>query len=117
MVSNPDTEEKNQAPRFLFRTKNGINPTLGTGPKKYAARFYQLKVGNGAVGTFLARIMGHRNPRMLVVWGGRAVCRTLLHKMSEMEKGRQEKKWMVRELYTDRRCKMLRPNEIGWKGC
>ena len=37
-------------------TKGGINPTLANAPKKYASRYCQLKVGHGAVGTFLARI-------------------------------------------------------------
>lgn len=29
---------------------------LGNAPKKYASRYYQLNVGHGAVGTYLARI-------------------------------------------------------------
>ena len=37
-------------------TKNSINPILGSTPKKYASRYYQLKVGHGAVGTHLARL-------------------------------------------------------------
>lgn len=37
-------------------TTNDINPTLGTALKRYIAQFYQLKVGNGTVETFLARI-------------------------------------------------------------
>lgn len=36
--------------------KAEINLILGNAPKKYASRFYQLKVGHGAIGTFLARI-------------------------------------------------------------
>ncbi len=28
---------------------------LGKAPKKYAARFYQLKVGHGTVGNYLAK--------------------------------------------------------------
>ena len=38
------------------RTKGGISLILGSAPKKYASRYYQLKVGHGAVGIFLARI-------------------------------------------------------------
>lgn len=37
-------------------TKPEINSVLGNAPKKYAARYFQLKVGHGAVGTYLARI-------------------------------------------------------------
>ena len=33
-----------------------IDPVLGKTKKYYASRFYQLKVGHGAIGTFLNRI-------------------------------------------------------------
>lgn len=33
-----------------------IDPLLGKTKKFYAARFYQLKIGHGAIGTFLKRI-------------------------------------------------------------
>ena len=36
--------------------KRGGNSIFTNAPKKYASRYYQLKVGHGAVGTFLARI-------------------------------------------------------------
>lgn len=38
------------------RLKPGIDPTLGKTQNILAARFYQLKVGHGAVGVFLKRI-------------------------------------------------------------
>ncbi len=41
---------------YVPRTKEGISLVLGKAPNKYAARFYQLKLGHGAVGTHLARI-------------------------------------------------------------
>lgn len=37
-------------------TKAEINPILGNAPKKYTSRYSQIKVGHGAVGTYLARI-------------------------------------------------------------
>ena len=41
---------------YIPRTKEGISLVLGNASKKYASRFYQLKVGHGAVRTYLARI-------------------------------------------------------------
>lgn len=41
---------------YVPLAKSGINPTLGGALKKYAMPYYQLKVGQGAIGTFLARI-------------------------------------------------------------
>ena len=41
---------------YVPRTKEGISMALGSASKKYASRYYQLKVGHGAVGTFLVRI-------------------------------------------------------------
>lgn len=35
--------------------KAEINPVLRKAPKNYAARFYQLKVGHGAVGIYLVQ--------------------------------------------------------------
>lgn len=40
---------------YIPWTRGGINPILGNAPKKYASRYSQLKVGNRAVRTFLAR--------------------------------------------------------------
>ena len=37
---------------YIPRTTEGISPALGKAPKKYASRYYQLKVGHGALGTF-----------------------------------------------------------------
>ena len=41
---------------YIPWTETKINPILGNAPKKYASRYYQLKVGHGAVGTYLTRI-------------------------------------------------------------
>ena len=41
---------------YIPWTKAEINSVLGMTPKKYAARYYQLKVGHRAVGTCLSRI-------------------------------------------------------------
>ncbi len=55
-------------------TKEGINPTLANAPKKYASRYYQLKVGHGAIGIILDKNRSYRVTRMLVVRRNRAVC-------------------------------------------
>ncbi len=41
---------------YILRTREYISVILGKAPKKYAARFYPLEVGQGAVGNYLARI-------------------------------------------------------------
>ena len=41
---------------YVPSTKSRMNPILGGTLKEYAMRFYQLKIGHGAVGVFLARI-------------------------------------------------------------
>lgn len=48
--------EANRRGFYIPRTTKGISLALGSAPKKYASRYYQLKVGHGAVGTFLVRI-------------------------------------------------------------
>lgn len=48
-------EKPSAAACMSLGTKNGVDPTLESAPKKYQSRFYQLKVGHGAVGAFLAR--------------------------------------------------------------
>lgn len=42
--------------------KNCINLIFGYTPIKYASRYYQLKVGFGAMGTVLAKIAGWKHP-------------------------------------------------------
>ncbi len=51
-------EERERRSRNYYtpRLKPGIHPVLGRAAKKYASRFFQLKVGHGAVGVFLERI-------------------------------------------------------------
>ncbi len=78
--------------------KNGINPTLGSAPKKDASRFYQLKVGHGAVGTFLARIKVIETPECW--WCGTAE-QSVEHLYTKCRRWRKERRKMVRELYTE----------------
>ena len=48
--------EASHCGHYIPWTKNNINPVLENAPKKYASQYYQLKVGHGAVRTFLAKI-------------------------------------------------------------
>lgn len=91
-------------------TTNGINPTLGTAPKRYAARFYQLKVGNGVVGTFLARICWWCVEAEQSVENFYTKCRR--------RRNKGEKKNGQRTIHRQKKVysKMLR-NEGGWQGC
>ena len=41
---------------YISQIRENISMILGKAPKKYAARFYQLKVGHGAVRNYLAKI-------------------------------------------------------------
>ena len=94
------TQERETSRRGFYVpwTKNGINPTLGSAPKKDAARFYQLKVGHGAVGTFLARIKVIETPECW--WCGEAE-QSVEHLYAKCRRWRKERRKMVRELYTE----------------
>lgn len=41
---------------YVLRIIEDISLAVKNTPKKYASRYYQLKVGHGAVGTFLVKI-------------------------------------------------------------
>ena len=52
---NEERERRNRS-YYVPRLKAGIHLVLGQAPKRYASRFFQLKVGHGAIGVFLERI-------------------------------------------------------------
>ena len=54
-TKNEETVARNPS-YYVPRLKPGIHPVLGQAPKKYASRFFQLRVGHGVVGVFLERI-------------------------------------------------------------
>lgn len=47
-----------------------MDELLGSKSKKYASRYFQLKTGHGAIGTFLARIVVIESPECW--WCGEA---------------------------------------------
>ena len=54
-AKNEERESRNRS-YYVPRLKPGIHHVLGQAPKKYAARFFQLRVGHAATGVFLERI-------------------------------------------------------------
>ena len=73
---------------YVSKPKNGIDATLKKTLKEYAARYYQLMIGHGAVESFLVRIglIG-----TLEYWWCSARERTVIGTMSKTD-GRNERK-------------------------
>ena len=67
-----------------------MSKELGRTAKKYASRYLQLKVGHGAVGTYLAKIGGYWNPPMLVVRPSRTVCWAPIYQVPDDGEKRDE---------------------------
>lgn len=80
---------------YIPRTKEGISSVLGNAPKKYASRFYQLKVGHGAVGTYLTRIGVIEAPDC---WWCKEAVQSVEHLYTECRKWRKERRKLIREL-------------------
>ncbi len=80
---------------FSCLIKEGISVVLGKAPKNYAARFYQLKVGHGAVGTYLARIGVIGAPGC---WWCRETIQSVEYLYAKCRKWRKEQRKLVREL-------------------
>ena len=80
---------------FYIPWTKGAHPILGNIAKKYAARFYQLKVGHGAVGTYLARIGRIESPQC---WWCREQVQTVEHLYTKCRRWRKERRRLVREL-------------------
>ena len=80
---------------YIPRTKESISLALGKAPKKYASRFYQLKVGHGAVGTYLARIGVIEAPNC---WWCTETVQSVEHLYAKCRKWRKERRKLVRGL-------------------
>lgn len=91
------TQERETSRRgyYVPRTKEGISLILGNSSKKYASRYYQLKVGHGAIGTFLARIGRIETPEC---WWCKVEEQTVEHLYARCRKWRKQRKKLVREL-------------------
>ena len=89
---------------YVPRLREGISVLLGKAPKKYAARFYQLKVGHGAIGNYLARIGVIETPQCW--WCGQAE-QSVEHLYTKCRRWRKERRKLLRAL-----CK----EGIRWQG-
>lgn len=94
---------------YVPRRKCGIESTLGKAPKKYAARYYQLKIGHGAVGTFRARIGDIETPKC---WWCSAREQTVIHLYTECRRWREERRKLIRKLEKQGISWQTRPEKI-----
>ena len=76
-------------------TKPEINSVLGNAPKKYVARYFQLKVGYGAGRTYLARIGRIETPEC---WWCREPVQSVEHLYTRCRRWRRKRRKLVREL-------------------
>ncbi len=79
---------------YIPWTKAEINPVLGNTPKKYAARCYQLEVGHGAIGIYLARIRKIETPEF---WWCRESLQSVEHLYTRCRRWRRERRKLVRK--------------------
>ena len=84
--------------------KGKINGVLGNTSKKYASRYFQLKVGHGAIGAYLAKIGMVETPQCW--WCGQAE-QTVEHLYTKCRRWRKERRKLIRSLCTD---------GISWQG-
>ncbi len=97
---------------YIPWTKAEINSVLENAPKKYAARYYQLKVGHGAVGTYLAKIGKIETPQC---WW----CREL-GKEGVTWQAQAERRWLAGLLANEKAVtpllRFLKATEVGARG-
>ena len=101
-AKNEEREARNRN-YYIPRLKPGIQPVLGQASKKYASRFFQLKVGHGAVGVFLERIGAVETAEC---WGCGQVEHSVVHLYAKCRKWGKEKRVIKKE---------LRELGIGWQ--
>ena len=68
---------------------------LGNTKKFYASRFYQLKTGHGAIGTFLSRIGATETAKC---WWCRAAEQSVIHLYTKCRKWRVERRALKKNL-------------------
>ena len=80
---------------IIFHGRRVSTRRLQMPQKKYASRYYQLKVGHGAVGTYLAKIGAIDTPQCW--WCDRAE-QTVEHLYTECRRWRKERQMLMRTL-------------------
>ncbi len=81
-----------------------MDELLGSTSKKYASRYFQLKTGHGAIGTFLARIGVIESPECW--WCGEAE-QSVEHLYTKCRKWRRQRRKLTRSLSA---------KKISWQG-
>ena len=72
-----------------------MDELLGSTPKKYASRYFQLKAGHGTTGTFLARIGVIETPECW--WCGEAE-QSVEHLYTKCRRWRRQRRKLIRSL-------------------
>ena len=93
-AKNEERESRSRS-YYVPHLKYGIHPVLGQTLKKYAARFFQLKVGHVATGVFLERI--GKGETAECWWCGRAD-QSVDHLYTKCKKWRRERRVLKKEL-------------------
>ena len=80
---------------YVPQARSSINPVLCKALKNYATRYYQLKIGHGALGAFLVRIGAVETSDC---WWCGAQEQTVIHLYTECRRCRRERRKLSREL-------------------
>lgn len=97
-AKNKEKESRNCS-YYIPQLKPEIHPLLGQVPKKYAAQFFELKVGHIAIGVFLKKI-GKR--KTVDCWWCRQVDQSVDHLYIKCKKWRRERKVLKKELKSEK---------------
>ena len=89
---------------YVPRLKTGMNELLSSAPKKYASRYFQLQVGHGAIGTFLAKT-GVKET--LECWWCGQREQSVEHLYIKCRRWRKQRRKLVRS---------LRAKSVSWQG-
>ena len=94
------TQEREMSRRgfYIRRREKGMSKVLGRTAKKYASRYLQLKVGHGAVGTYLASIGVTETSQCW--WCGQAE-QSVEHLYTKCRKWKRERRTLLRNLYKE----------------
>ena len=93
-VRNEERERRSRN-HYVPRLKAGIHPVLRQAPKRYASRFFQLRVGHGAIGVFLERTGVTETAEY---WWCKQAKQSVDHLYTKCTKWRRERRVLKREL-------------------
>ena len=101
-AKNKERESRNCS-YYVLRLKLGIQPTLGQAPKKYAAQFFQLRVGYATTGVFLERIGKRETAEYWWCW---QTDQLVSHLYTKCRKWKKERRALKKE---------FKERGIGWQ--